>query len=78
MKAITSTEANREFSKLLRAVAQGQSIQITSRGRPVATLSPIDSRALKRRAAGKASLLARLDAQARGGERDGSRDELYD
>jgi prevent-host-death family protein len=78
MKAITSTEANREFSKLLRAVAQGQSIQITSRGRPVATLSPIDSRGLKRRAAGKAGLLARLDRQPIGGGREWSRDELYD
>lgn len=78
MKAITSTEANREFSKLLRAVAQGESIQITSRGRPVAALTPIDSRALKRRAASKASLLARLHGQPHGGARDGSRDELYD
>jgi antitoxin (DNA-binding transcriptional repressor) of toxin-antitoxin stability system len=38
MKTISAAEANRHFSEVLRAATQGQTILITSRGRPVATL----------------------------------------
>ena len=40
MKTVNAAEANRQFSTLLRAVAQGQTVLVTSRGKPVATLSP--------------------------------------
>lgn len=80
MKIISSTEANRDFSKLLREVSHGQEVQITSRGRPVAVMSPVGPQRAARRAAA-AQLLARLLAQAtaRTGPavRDWSRDELY-
>ncbi|MFM2121269.1 MAG: hypothetical protein RL722_2737 [Pseudomonadota bacterium] len=79
MKAISSTQANREFSRLLREVADGEAVQITSHGRPVATLAPIDLRPLQRRQAAKAGLLERLARQAPSGvSRDWSRDELYE
>lgn len=78
MKAVTSTEANRGFSQLLREVTQGETVQITSRGRAVALLSPVDLRAQLRRQAAKASLLQRLVAQPVAGLRDWARDELYD
>ncbi len=78
MKAVTSTEANRGFSQLLREVSLGETVQITSRGRAVALLSPVDLRAQLRRQAAKASLLQRLAAQPVAGQRDWARDELYD
>lgn len=78
MKAVTSTEATREFSKLLREVAHGETVQITSRGRPIATLSPVGQRTEQRQAVAKAQLLARLASQGSSGKRNWSRDGLYD
>ena len=42
VSSITASEANRSFSKLLRAVEQGERVEITSHGRKVAVLAPID------------------------------------
>lgn len=79
MKTVTASDANRQFSVLLRQVAQGQSVVITSRGKPVATMSPLTQvQDLKRKAA-KAELLKRLSRQpASGKTRNWTRDELYD
>lgn len=41
--SITATEANRSFSRLLRAVERGEKFTITSHGRAIATLGPADS-----------------------------------
>ena len=41
MSAIHATEANRQFSRMLREVGEGQSYTITSHGRPVAKLVPV-------------------------------------
>lgn len=77
MKQVTSTEANRDFSKLLRAVAQGEQVQINSRGRPVAVMLPAMQPSAAARAAA-AQLLTRLASQAADGRpRDWSRDDLY-
>ena len=38
-KTISATEANRQFSKLLREAQEGFTVTITSRGQPVAVLS---------------------------------------
>lgn len=38
---VTAAEANRSFSKLLRAARNGQRVTITSHGEPVAVLGPI-------------------------------------
>jgi prevent-host-death family protein len=40
MATISATEANREFSKLLRRANAGETITITSHGRPYALLAP--------------------------------------
>ncbi|MDE2445787.1 MAG: type II toxin-antitoxin system prevent-host-death family antitoxin, partial [Alphaproteobacteria bacterium] len=40
MRLITATEANRDFSKLLEQVANGDSVNITKHGEIVATLIP--------------------------------------
>ena len=36
MKTVTAAEANRQFSTGLREVAHGESVLVTSRGKPVA------------------------------------------
>lgn len=41
-RAITASDANQRFSELLRDVREGASFVVTSRGRPVARLAPID------------------------------------
>jgi len=77
MKQVSSTEANRDFSKLLQTVAAGEEVQISSHGRPVAVMRPFAAREAPAKAA-VAQLLARLDGQAANGQaRDWSRDDLY-
>ncbi|MBA3810132.1 MAG: type II toxin-antitoxin system prevent-host-death family antitoxin [Caulobacteraceae bacterium] len=41
---IPAAEANRQFSKLLRAAREGARITITSHGQPVAQLGPVGGR----------------------------------
>ncbi len=42
MKIVTASEANRQFSKLLREVQDGEIVTITSHGKVVARLSAAD------------------------------------
>jgi prevent-host-death family protein len=76
-KAIPATEANRNFSKLLREVEEGRSYVVTSHGRPVARLIPITE---ERNSKAKAALLAYLEARPVRSRPIGrwKRDELYD
>jgi prevent-host-death family protein len=76
--AVSAADANREFSKLLRRVRDGESITIMSHGRPVAKLVPVTVENRVREAAWQA-LLKRLKKQK--GEhvpRDWRREELYE
>jgi len=41
-RAISASEANQRFSELLRDVAAGESVTVTSHGRPVARMTPVD------------------------------------
>ncbi len=41
-QTVTATEANRSFSRLLDAVKRGERVEITSRGRKVAVMSPAE------------------------------------
>ena len=75
MRTVTASDANRNFSGLLRDVASGESILIVSRGSPVAKISPVDVKT--GRLAAKESLLFRLSGQAPTGQRGWTRDELY-
>ena len=79
MKTVTAAEANRQFSTVLREVAAGQSVLVTSRGKAVATISPARRTEDRVRERAKKRLLARLRAiPPRGATRDWTRDELYD
>lgn len=40
-KAVSAADANRRFSELLRIVKKGQSVIVTSHGKPVAKITPV-------------------------------------
>lgn len=77
MKTVTAADANRQFSSVLRDVAHGETVTVTSRGKPVATIGPARTANAQRNAAKKA-LLVRLNKQAATGNRAWARDELYE
>lgn len=79
MKTIAAAEANRQFSAVLREVAEGKRVLITSRGQPVATIEPVRTGSAKAPAgAAKRRLLQHLARVKARGARDWTRDELYD
>lgn len=79
MKTVTAAEANRQFSAVLREVARGRSVLITSRGKPVATIAPATRAVDAARALAKSKLFERLQATPPSGiARDWSRDDLYE
>jgi antitoxin (DNA-binding transcriptional repressor) of toxin-antitoxin stability system len=75
MRTVAASEANRNFSGLLRESAGGESKLAVSRYTPVATMIP--ARVENHRQIGKNVLLTRLEHQKAGGWRDWTRDELY-
>ena len=79
MRMITATEANRDFSKLLEQVAEGDTVNITKHGKIIASLVPA-TRTLEMMEEGKRKHLDELMSRkpfAHVTER-GTRDELYD
>lgn len=79
MKTVTASEANRQFSAVLRAVTQGERVTVTSRGKAVATIEPIRGQGEAARAgAAKRRLFERLAQVRAAGSRRWTRDDLYD
>jgi prevent-host-death family protein len=79
MKTISAALANRNFSALLKDVARGESVLVTSRGKPVATLAPVHTQTDPERERARQALLARLARQPISGvPREWTRDELYE
>jgi len=76
--AISAANANRRFSELLRGVRSGRSYVVTSHGRPVAKITPVNERDPVRDAA-RTALFARLRSQ-RSTKPIGrwTRDDLYE
>jgi len=77
-KAVSATDANRDFSRLLRNVRDGGSYVITSHGKPVARLVRLEAHG-DVRAAARDILFKRLRSQAatlRAGR--WTREELYE
>ena len=63
MRRVSAADANRHFSKILRAVAGGETIVVTSRGAPVVTIAPVTAATgIDRRRAARLALLERLAA----------------
>jgi len=78
-KAISAADANRNFSRLLRDVTEGQTYLVTNHGRPVARIAPVE------RKQGKVgdspawqALMRRVKKQPAIDIGPWTRDELYD
>jgi prevent-host-death family protein len=76
-KAISAAGANRKFSELLRSVRGGNSYVVTSHGKPVARIVPLQSDDRFMREA-RAALLKRLESEPVVRVGRFSRDELYE
>jgi prevent-host-death family protein len=76
-RTVSAADANRKFSKLLRAVREGQSYVVTSHGKAVARLVPAENHGGARKAA-KAALMKRLRSQRAIDIGRWTRDELYE
>lgn len=76
-RAISASEANQRFSELLREVQAGNSYVVTSRGRPVAKMVPIDDTLGEQRAKTD-ELLDILRAQPFEAIGPWKREDLYD
>ena len=77
-RLITATEANQRFSELLRDVQSGETFVVTSRGRAVARMIPIDDDAKQERDRKFAALMERLDALPFQVIGPWTREDLYD
>lgn len=76
-KAISAADANRQFSRLLREVREGQSYVVTSHGRAVARIAPVtDDRTTA--ASSRSALLSRLRSEPVLKIGRWKRDELYE
>ena len=75
-KVISAADANRRFSELLRTVKKGQSVVVTSHGKPVARISPVveDHRIGE---SARSALFARLRKERVVNAGRWTRDELY-
>jgi len=62
-KTVTADEANRDFSKLLRSVREGDSFIVTSDGTPVARITPVVSDEVASRQEAFDRLMTRLRSQ---------------
>lgn len=76
-QTVSAAEANREFSKLLRGIREGNSYVVTSHGRPVAKLVPI-SKSPEEKEAAFQKLMARLQSQPVQNIGSWTREELYE
>ncbi|HEX4067144.1 MAG TPA: type II toxin-antitoxin system prevent-host-death family antitoxin [Acidobacteriaceae bacterium] len=76
-KAISATDANRKFSRLLHGVRQGRSYLVTSHGQPIARISPVNE-SEKTVVDARQSLLTRLRKQRVTRIGSWTRDELYE
>jgi len=80
-KAVSAADANRKFSLILRGVREGRSYVVTSHGRPVARIVPVErgeGAGATVGARARSALLARLKRQPVANARRWTRDELYD
>lgn len=76
-KPVSAAHANRKFSQLLRAVREGDSYIVTSHGKAVARIVPVQKNGGLTRGA-RAALLKRLRSERVVKVDRWSRDELYE
>ena len=76
-KLISAADANRRFSEVLRDVKDGQSYVVTSHGRPVARIAPIEH-GRKTTGSARTVLLGRLRSERVVDVGRWKRDDLYE
>ncbi len=76
-KAVSAADANRKFSKLLRAVREGHSYVVTSHGKAVAKIVPVEKNDGATPGA-RAALVKRLRSEPVVTVGRWNRDELYE
>ena len=76
-KTVSAADANRKFSKLLRAIREGHSYVVTSHGKAVAKIVPIDKNGSVTRGA-RSALLKRLRSEPVVTIGRWNRDDLYE
>lgn len=74
-RSISAGEANQRFSEMLRNVAEGDSFTVTSRGRPVARVVPVDDADRK---SAFDRMMSFLDTQPTRQVKPWTREDLYD
>lgn len=77
MERVTATEANRHFSEILKRVSEGEEIQIESRGKLIAELTPA-RKANKSQLSARQRLFERLSKSETVVVGDWAREDLYD
>jgi prevent-host-death family protein len=78
-KSISAADANRSFSQVLREVREGRTYIVTSHGKPVARIAPVQSKQGKvGDSPGWGRLLRRIGKQRVMNIGRWTRDELYD
>ncbi|MDR3494953.1 MAG: type II toxin-antitoxin system prevent-host-death family antitoxin [Ancalomicrobiaceae bacterium] len=79
-KIVTAAEANRQFSSLMRQVAEGETVIVTSHGRQVMTMTPTagEDEAMPERRAAHRRLMDYLRSQPQRPGVTWTRQELYE
>ena len=77
-ETISAADANREFSRLLRGVREGNSYIVTSHGRPIAKLVPVTDEDAEAKEKAFQKLMARLRSQPVMDIGPWTREELYE
>jgi prevent-host-death family protein len=75
-EVVSVTEANRKLFQLLQNVRRGRSYVVTSHGKPIAKISPVDEGG-RIESSARATLLVRLRRQSVTKAVRWTRDELY-
>ena len=76
-KVISAADANRRFSETLRTVRRGHSVVVTSHGKDVARIAPVENDSAVRRGA-RAALVNRLRSERVVKAGRWTREELYE
>jgi prevent-host-death family protein len=76
-KTVSAADANRNFSKLLQGIRQGESYVVTSHGRPVARIAPAGEGALAS-ADARTGLIKRLRSEPVAKIGRWKREDLYE
>jgi prevent-host-death family protein len=79
-KIVTAAEANRQFSSLMREVAEGETVIVTSHGKDMIKMVPIteESQTLAERRAARRELMDYLRSQPLRPGMKWTREELYE